>query len=287
MARAAEIGYDGYEVDIGNFGNTGLGLQILPDRLREPDRQAIRDARDRAGIPVCSLCLGALWHYPISSGDEQLRNRGTEITTATIELARDLGADCVLLPIDHPKGLSAEEAWANTTASLEQCLPAAEQARVTVGLENVCSAFLRSASDLARMVDEMASPWCKVYYDVGNAAWIGFDPAEDIRFLGDRLVRLHFKDWNQLQSPSSTSQTISVGQPGVVDFPAVVDAMKRHRIRLVRRRRGSHSRPRRRSDRQGQPASHSVSSWAGTNWGIRHGKVARADIRTEKRGFLM
>jgi L-ribulose-5-phosphate 3-epimerase len=224
MARAAELGYDGYEIDIGNFGNSGLGLQILPDRLQPDERAALRDARDAAGIPICSLCLGALWHYPISSSEDRLRTRGIELVIASIELAADLGASCVLLPIDQPQGMSATEAWAHTQASLETCIPAAEAAGVTLGIENVCSEFLWSARDLARLVDSLSSPRCKVYYDVGNAAWIGLDPAEEIRFLGDRITRIHAKDRSHPRSYPD-SQTISVGEPGIVKFPEVVEAI--------------------------------------------------------------
>ena len=42
MIEARRIGYDGYEVDIGNFGGTGLGLQILPDRMQDEHRDDIR-----------------------------------------------------------------------------------------------------------------------------------------------------------------------------------------------------------------------------------------------------
>lgn len=225
MAVAAALGYDGYELDIGNFGNTGLGLQILPDRLRDPEKQNIKEARDRAGIPICSLCLGALWHYPISSPDVTVRDRGVEITCATLELAAELGADCVLLPIAHPEGITAKEAWSYTSESLNKCLVVAERTKVAVGIENVCSDFLRSAADLARMVDQFGSEWCRVYYDVGNAAWIGFDPAEDIRFLGGRLLRLHFKSWSRLRTESD-AKTVSVGLPGVVCFPSVAAAIR-------------------------------------------------------------
>jgi L-ribulose-5-phosphate 3-epimerase len=225
MARAAALGYDGYEVDIGNFGNSGLGLQILPDRLQPDERAALHDAMDAAGIPICSLCLGALWHYPISSSEERLRARGIELVVATIALAADLGAACVLLPIDQPQGMSPSEAWTCTQTALETCIPAAEAAGVTLGIENVCSEFLWSAHDLARLVDSLSSPWCKVYYDVGNAAWIGLDPAEEIRFLGDRIARIHVKDRSHLRSYPD-SQTISVGEPGIVNFPQVVEAIR-------------------------------------------------------------
>jgi len=225
ISVASQLGYDAYEVDIGNFGNSGLGLQTLPDRLQEPEKHAILDARDRAGIPICSLCLGALWHYPISSGDERLRNRGVEIVTATIKLAHDLGAECILLPVDNPQEITDDEAWANTVASLRRCLPAASEARIVMGLENVGSGIVRSPHELARMIDEISSPWCKVYYDVGNSAWMGFDPSEGIRFLGDRIVRVHFKNWNHLRT-FPESHAISIAEHGVVDFPAVSNALK-------------------------------------------------------------
>src|SRR5665647_1596136 len=143
MAEARRIGYDGYEVDIGNFGGSGLGLQILPDRMEDENRDEIRRSAVEAGIEVSSLCLGALWHYPFTSPDEAYRRRGVEIVVAAIPLARSLGASCILLPIDQPAGLSDKEAWAMTVRGLVECLPTAEEAGVILAVENVCSPFLK------------------------------------------------------------------------------------------------------------------------------------------------
>lgn len=225
MALAAQMGYDGYEIDIGNFGGTGLGLQILPDRMRDPEREQIKEAWKRARISICSLCLGALWHYPLSSPDETLRQRGVEITLAALDLAKDLGADCVLIPIPDGTGLDKGESWRLTTKSLESCVSVAEDRAVTLGIENVCSNFLLTAGDVARMADQFHSERCKVYYDAGNAGWLGFDPAADIVRLGDRLVRLHLKNWSTRRGQGE-SKTVSVCSPGVVDFPSVAEALR-------------------------------------------------------------
>jgi sugar phosphate isomerase/epimerase len=224
IERAAEIGYDGYEIDIGNFGGTGLGLQILPDRMTDENREEIRRAQHAAGIEICSLCLGALWHYPLATNDETYRRRGVEITQAAVPLAKSLGADCILLPLGQPEGLTQQEAWDNTRRSLDACLEVASEVGITLALENVCSAFLLTAADLARMVDEIGSPYCQVYYDVANNAWLGIDPAAEIRELGDRIYRLHFKNRSSLRGDPD-SVTNSIDDSGIVDFDAVWQAV--------------------------------------------------------------
>jgi L-ribulose-5-phosphate 3-epimerase len=225
MAEARRIGYDGYEVDIGNFGGTGLGLQILPDRMRDEHRDDIRRAAAEADIEISSLCLGALWNYPLTSSDEAYRKRGVEIVQAAIPLARSLDARCILLPIPQPPGLSDKEAWEMTVRALDECLPTAEEGDVILAVENVCSPFLKGAPELGRLVDELASPACRVYYDVGNGAWIGLDPVAEILELGDRIARFHFKNRNSLRGTPGTD-TVSVSDPGIVPCKRAFDAIR-------------------------------------------------------------
>jgi hexulose-6-phosphate isomerase len=225
MAEARRIGYDGYEVDIGNFGGTGLGLQILPDRMRDEHREEIRRAAIDADVDISSLCLGALWHYPFTSPDEAYRKRGVEIVQAAVPLAQSLGARCILLPIGQPAGLSDKDAWDRTVRSLAECLPVAEEAGVILAVENVCSPFLKGAPELGRLVDELASPACRIYYDVGNGVWIGLDPAEEILELGERIAQFHLKNRSSLRGTPGTD-TVSVSDPGIVPYERVFDAIR-------------------------------------------------------------
>jgi L-ribulose-5-phosphate 3-epimerase len=225
MRRARAIGYDGYELDIGNFGGSGLGLQVLPDRLQPDERDAIRQAAHRAHIEMFSLCLGCLWHYPIAGNDDVYRVRGTEIISAAIPLAKELGAKCILMPTYQPDGVSEAEAWRNMLKSLEPCVDLAEAAGVTLAIENNIQPFLLRAVDLARMVDEVASPAFRVYYDVGNTSWIGADPAAEIVELGDRIAQFHFKNRTSLRGTPG-SEVVSVNMPGIVQFEPVMRAIK-------------------------------------------------------------
>lgn len=225
MRRARAIGYDGYELDIGNFGGSGLGLQILPDRLQPDEREAIRQAADRAHIDMFSLCLGCLWHYPIAGNDDVYRVRGTEIISAAIPLAKELGAKCILMPTYQPEGVSSAEAWSNMLRSLEPCVDLAEAAGIILAIENNIQPFLLRAADLARMVDEVASPAFRVYYDVGNTSWLGVDPAMEIVELGDRIAQFHFKNRTSLRSIPG-SEVVSINMPGIVRFEPVMRAIK-------------------------------------------------------------
>jgi sugar phosphate isomerase/epimerase len=224
MARARAIGYDGYELDIGNFGGSGLGLQILPDRLQPEERQAIRKATEDAHIEMFSLCLGCLWHYPIAGNDDVYRVRGTEIISAAVLLAKELGAKIILMPTVQPEGVSDSQAWSNMLRSLEPCVDAAEASGITLAIENNIQPFLLRASDLARMVDEIASPSFRVYYDVANTSWVGIDPAAEIVELGDRIAQFHFKNRSSLRGTPG-SEVVSVNMPGIVKFEPVMRAI--------------------------------------------------------------
>lgn len=225
MARARAIGYEGYELDIGNFGGSGLGLQILPDRLQPEQRQAISRALSSADIEMFSLCLGCLWHYPIAGSDETYRSRGVEIITAAVGLAKELGAKCILMPTYQPEGVSDAEAWRNMRRSLDSCLRVAEDSGIILAMENNIQPFLLRAKELGRMVDEIASPSFRVYYDVGNTSWIGVDPAAEILELGERIAQFHVKNRTSRRGTPG-SEVVSVNMPGIVQFAPVMRAIR-------------------------------------------------------------
>ena len=83
IRRAADLGYDGYEIDIGDFGSTGLGLH-WPEEYTEDHVAAAAEAARTAGIEISSLCLGVLWRFEndaigiIDGGANQPSNYGGE-----------------------------------------------------------------------------------------------------------------------------------------------------------------------------------------------------------------
>jgi L-ribulose-5-phosphate 3-epimerase len=67
---------------------------------------------------------------------------------------------------------------------------AAKQAGVILGFENTLS-----GEDNRYAVDRIASPAFKIWYDVGNSTYNGYDVPKEIRMLGrERICQFHFKD---------------------------------------------------------------------------------------------
>ena len=72
---------------------------------------------------------------------------------------------------------------------LKDLAPKAEESGVAIGLEDYLT-----AEDNMRILDRVASPAIKVYYDVGNSTDKGHDILKEIRLLGKRICEFHFKD---------------------------------------------------------------------------------------------
>jgi hexulose-6-phosphate isomerase len=221
IEKAAEFGYQGYEIDIGDFGNTGLGLH-WPEEFTKERVAAAREAATGAGVEISSLCLGVLWRYYPSSSDEATRAQAAEIIRDAAPLAALAGAKVVLLPVGQPDELSPEAARDNLVEVLKVCAPEAEKAGVVYGVENVGQALARTTDDLLEIVARVDSPACQVYYDVGNGAAQGADPAADIRKLGEHLAMLHVKDFRR---GDERRETVVIGE-GVVEWAAVGEAAR-------------------------------------------------------------
>ena len=76
----------------------------------------------------------------------------------------------------------------------------------------------QSADQLAKYLDEINSPWVGSYFDIGNHQRFG-KPAEWIRTLGKRIVKLDVKDWGKKGGFGKIGS-------GDVDWPAVRTALK-------------------------------------------------------------
>ena len=74
--------------------------------------------------------------------------------------------------------------------ALKELAAEAERAQVILGLEDTIS-----AEDNVRILDRVNSKAALVYYDVGNTTNAGFDPVQEIRWLGkQRICQIHLKD---------------------------------------------------------------------------------------------
>jgi L-ribulose-5-phosphate 3-epimerase len=203
-----EVGFDGVEMD-------SPGMNV------EQTRRAIAET----GLPVDGTVCSTHWNVRHSDKDPAVRAKAL----ADLQQAlRDTHAVCghtVLLVVGHGKDGSEREVWERSITSIRQALPLAAKLGVYIAIENVWNHFLydhdgpenQTADKLRDYVDELNSPWVGVQFDIGNHQKYG-PPAQWIRTLGKRIVKLDVKDWGK------KAGWAKIGQ-GDVDWPAVRKAL--------------------------------------------------------------
>jgi L-ribulose-5-phosphate 3-epimerase len=180
----------------------------------------IRDASTNSGLRIHSVMNMDHWKFPLTSSDADVVAKSVAGMETSLRNAKLWGADTVLLV---PGVVNAEtsyrDAWTRSQKVIrERLLPLATDLKVVIAVEEVWNKFLLSPIEFARYVDEMASPWIKAYFDVGNVVFYGF-PQDWIRTLGPRIAKVHLKDF-QLDRPGSKYAWKNLGE-GDIDWVEV------------------------------------------------------------------
>ncbi|MGI9014788.1 MAG: sugar phosphate isomerase/epimerase family protein, partial [Phycisphaerales bacterium] len=184
-----ELGYDGIELDSPNG---------------PPINEVIAASRE-VELPVHGVVDSVHWQTRLSDPDETVRNSAVAALKTAVQDAHAYGGSSVLLVpgrVADAAHENVEQVWERSIAGINSVLPTAAKLGVHILIENVWNGFLythdgpadQSADELARYIDAINSPWIGSYFDIGNHQKYG-KPAEWIRTLGKRIVKLDVKDW--------------------------------------------------------------------------------------------
>ena len=240
--RAKSLGYEAVEA---GFGETGV---LTPDST-EAQCERIKKEAAEAGVKIASVATGIYWSYSLAATSEATRKKAVDLTKAMLRVAKMLGTDAVLVV---PGAVNVffdpavevvpyDEVWKLATRSIKKCLNEAKKQRVTMCLENVWNKFLLSPMEMVSFIKQFKSPHVKCYFDTGNVIVTGY-PEQWIRILGNKLGRVHFKDFkwefvgnvNEVPGFAEFARGQAWGTmaafcdlgAGDVDWPAVIAALK-------------------------------------------------------------
>jgi L-ribulose-5-phosphate 3-epimerase len=206
---ALEVGFEG--IEIGTITDPAVAKEIA-------------EASKATGLTIHSVMNADHWKYPLSSADPEVVNKSVAGMETSLRNAKLWGATSVLLVpavVDAKTGY--KDAWTRSQKVIkERILPLATELKVVVGMEEVWNKFLLSPLEMARYVDEFASPYVKAYLDVGNMVFYGF-PQDWVRTLGSRISRIHVKDF-KLSRGEGKFSWVNLGE-GDVDWPEVRKAL--------------------------------------------------------------
>jgi hexulose-6-phosphate isomerase len=198
-------------------GFVGIEMQTVTDAA---EAEKIRDASQKSGLRIHSVMNSEHWRSPISSPDPAVVDKSVAGMEASLRNAKLWGAGAVLLvPAVVGPDTSYRDAWTRSQKVIrERILPLASELKVIVAVEEVWNKFLLSPLEFVRYVDEFQSPWVKAYFDVGNVVFYAY-PQDWIRTLGQRIVRVHLKDF-QLDRPGGRFFWKNIGE-GDIDWVEV------------------------------------------------------------------
>ena len=220
---AKKAGFEGVEVALDETGE--VSLESTEKDLLEVKRQA-----EDSGIELYSIASGLYWSYWLNDDDKAVREKAKDIVKKQLESASILGCESILV---IPGTVNAEFAapgkvidyattYERSLEAITELKEYAEQYKVEIGLENVWNKFLVSPMEMRDFIDKVDSKYVGSYFDVGNVLFNGF-PELWITFLGDRIKKVHFKDYRVAAGGLHGFVDLLAGD---INYPEVMKALQ-------------------------------------------------------------
>lgn len=223
MRLARDAGFAGFEIDLSEDGPVNL-------ESTSADLKAVRALAEKCGLEPSGLATGLYWGANAASANPATREKAARLLQRQIECAAALGIDTILVVpgavgVDFIPGCEIVPyhlAYERAKTFIQEALPAAEKAHVTMGIENVWNKFLLSPLEMKTFIDSFGSERVGSYFDVGNVLATGY-PEHWIAALGNRIRRVHFKDYRRAVG---TAEGFCDLLSGDVNWPGVIAELK-------------------------------------------------------------
>jgi hexulose-6-phosphate isomerase len=197
MVLARDAGFAGFEPDLTEDGDLALDGNV-------ESWKKVREMADEVGIELSGLATGLYWGANGASDDATIRAKAAHILEQQIRCAQAIGVDTILIVpaavgvdfIPDCEVVPYDLAYQRATELIQNALPLAREAGVTIAVENVWNKFLLSPLEMKGFIEQFDAPHVAVYFDAGNALATGY-PEHWIKILGDKIKRVHFKDYRR------------------------------------------------------------------------------------------
>lgn len=222
LQLAKDAGFEGFEIDVSEDGP--INLDTTETKLDQ-----IAELANEVGITLSGLATGMYWGLNPASENEETQAEARKVLDKQIRSASHLHIDTILVVpgsvgadfIPDCEEVPYDQAWQRAAAFIEQAVPLAEELGVNIGIENVWNKFLLSPMEMKVFIDQFDTPHVGSYFDAGNVLATGY-PEQWIPILGERIKRVHFKDYRRaVGSVDGFCDLLS----GDVNWPAVMSAL--------------------------------------------------------------
>jgi sugar phosphate isomerase/epimerase len=190
----AAIGYAGVELmaDVPH---------AYPPLMSEERLARLRMQLISRNLPISNInaftlfAKGDTYHPTWIEDDVRLVGERIEHTNNVIRMAAALGAKTISLQPGGPLGhLDRENALRRYEAGLQECLPLAEQAGVTLMVEPEPGLLIQHAQECVEFLRRVNHPNLKMNCDLGHFYCVGEDPATVVRECREWISHIHLED---------------------------------------------------------------------------------------------
>lgn len=221
---AKKCGYDYLELSIDESDEKLARLDYSFE-----ERQKLNEVMAKLDFRIGSICLSGHRKYPL--GLKETQNRSLEIMEKAIKLAYDLGIRIIQLAgYDTYYTESNDETKSLFKENLSKCVDMASKYGVLLGFETMETPFMDTVKKSMVYVNEINSPYLKVYPDIGNLTNASLIYKEDVTLdiesgKGD-IIACHIKE-----TIPGHYREIPFGE-GHVEFKRVLKTMKDLNVRI-------------------------------------------------------
>lgn len=196
MEAGKEGGFDAMEISIDESDFRLSRLEWSPE-----ERNRLLRLTKEYNFPINTMCLSGHRRYPLGSGIPEVEARGMQIMQQAVEFAYDTGIRIVQLA-----GYDVYYNEQSTPTTKERFLQnLAKSARMaaangvilaleTMETDEEGNGFLNTVEKAMYYVNEINSPYLKVYPDIGNITNAVDNVAFDLRKGRGNIVAAHFKE---------------------------------------------------------------------------------------------
>jgi hexulose-6-phosphate isomerase len=176
--------------------------------------QEIKELEQKNTIQVLSICATYFIMHPLHRGDAKTRANNIVILKNLINNCSNLDVRDIVIPcVDNSKLQNPAEVEL-FKAGMNECLLVAEDNNLNLTLETDLG-----PAEFTRLMQDLNRDNCKINYDTGDSASLGYDPEVELQCYGKWITDVHIKD------RFFGGSTISLGE-GDVNFSLVFKLLK-------------------------------------------------------------
>lgn len=151
--------------------------------------QEINQVITQTGVKIDYVCADVFMQQPLVRMSRQIREENKKYLTNILLNAKKIGAIGVEIPFVDSSSIKNENEKIELISCMQEAFGLAREIGVKVSLETDLN-----PTNFKDLLERINLQHVQANYDIGNSASLGFNPIEEIKAFGNKILNVHVKD---------------------------------------------------------------------------------------------